>query len=59
MTWSKGVPLLLNELTKQEFSFESAYLLSSWLLPEKMESFVTANRVSDLNSDVSFSFIHG
>tara|TARA_R110002124_G_scaffold277449_5_gene448887 strand:- start:6239 stop:6940 length:702 start_codon:yes stop_codon:yes gene_type:complete len=59
MSWSKGVPLLLNELTKQELNIEKAYLISSWLLPEKMESFVTANRISSVNPNTSFTFIHG
>lgn len=59
MTWSKGVPLLLNELTKQEINIEQTYLVSSWLLPEKTEAFVIGNRIASNNSSVIFTFVHG
>ncbi|MEQ9308003.1 MAG: hypothetical protein RLN90_01010 [Balneolaceae bacterium] len=59
ISWSKGVPILLNELTKQNFPFNEVYMISSWLMVSEQEAFRTANLIRSKNSRTKFTFWHG
>ncbi len=59
ISWSKGVPILLNEFSSQSYLFDEAHLVSSWLMVSEQEAFRTANLIRSENPKIEFVFWHG
>lgn len=59
ISWSKGVPMLLNEFSLRSLPIDEAHMISSWLMISEQEAFRTANLIRRYNPDIEFNFWHG